>query len=169
MKSDYCAYPPQLAEDVEITEQRDGARTVFIVGSAAVGRYLLLRATEQRVLSLLDGARTGADVCREFSQQTGASLSLPTLAKFLAKLDDYGILAGERSQGVSAPDSPMSQLHYLRFKLFNPEQLFTRLLPRLRWIWTIGFFLLSASLIVVATLLALVNTAEVTAYGETTL
>jgi putative peptide zinc metalloprotease protein len=169
MKSDYCAYPPQLAEDVEMTEQRDGARTVFIVGSAAVGRYLLLRATEQRVLGLLDGACTARSVCEEFSQQTGASLSLPTLAKFLAKLDDYGILAGERAQGVTAPDSPLSQLHYLRFKLFNPERLFTRLLPKLRWIWTTGFFICSASLVVVATLLALVNAAEVTAYGEATL
>src|SRR4030095_13543593 len=103
MKSDYCAYPPQLAEDVEITEQRDGARTVFILGSASVGRYLLLRATEQRVLSLVDGARTGADICSAFSQQTGASLSLPTLSKFLSKLNDYGVLAGGRSDAVSAP------------------------------------------------------------------
>jgi putative peptide zinc metalloprotease protein len=166
MKSDYCAYPPQLADDVEITEQRDGARTAFIVGAASADRYLLLRATEQRVLSLLDGTRTGAGVCHEFSQQTGASLSLPTLTRFLAKLDDYGILAGERTRGVTAADSPLSQLHYLRFKLFNPDQLFTRLLPKLRWIWTTGFFVGSASLMAVATLLALMNAAAVVAYGE---
>jgi len=109
MKSDYCAYPPQLADDVEITEQRDGARTVFILGAASVGRYLLLRETEQRVMSLLDGGRTGTDVCREFSQQTGASLSLPTLVKFLTKLDNYGILAGERAQGVSGGSGGVSK------------------------------------------------------------
>ncbi len=45
-KGDYCAYPPQIASDVEVTEQRDGERLVYIVGSAAVGRYVLLHPTE---------------------------------------------------------------------------------------------------------------------------
>ena len=56
MKTDYCTYPPQIAADVEITEQRDGERPVHIVGSASVGRYILLREAEFKVLSLLDGA-----------------------------------------------------------------------------------------------------------------
>ncbi len=43
MKTDYCAYPPQIADDVEIGEQRDGDRPAFIIGSSSVGRYLLLR------------------------------------------------------------------------------------------------------------------------------
>jgi len=41
MKTDYCAYPPQIAPDVEIGEQRDGDRPAFIIGSsstAIVGR-----------------------------------------------------------------------------------------------------------------------------------
>ena len=55
MKTDFCTYPPQLAADVEITEQPDGARLAYIAGSASVGRYLLLRATEHQVVSA--GAR----------------------------------------------------------------------------------------------------------------
>ena len=35
MKAEYLAYPPQIAEDVEIIERREGARMKFIVGSAA--------------------------------------------------------------------------------------------------------------------------------------
>jgi hypothetical protein len=46
MKTDYRSYPPKLAADLEITEQRDAERSVFIVGSAALGRYLLLRGAE---------------------------------------------------------------------------------------------------------------------------
>ena len=128
MKSDYCAYPPQLAADVEIAEQRDGERPVFIVGAASVGRYLLLRATEQQVVSLLDGARTASTVCAEFKQRTGVTLAVTTLVKFLTKLDGYGILAGERG---AVPAAPQSQQHYLRFNLFNPDRLFVWLLPGL--------------------------------------
>ena len=99
----------------------------------------------------------------------GAPLKLATLVKFLSKLDDYGILAGERSKGAAAPVTPMSQLHYIRFKLFNPDSLFIRLAPKLRWIWTTGFFALTMGLMVLAALLALINSADLTSYGEYTL
>ena len=159
MKTDSCSYPPELAADVEITEQRDGERTVFIAGAASVGRYLLLRATEHRVVRLLDGVRTVAGVCEAFDSQTGASLAAPTLIKFLGKLDQYGILAGERAT-AAAPDLPQSQMHYIRLSLFNPDAFFARLVSRLRWIWTMGFFAFSACLIVLTFLLALMNWAS---------
>ena len=55
MNAEYLAYPPQTADDVEVIEQRDGNRLVFIVGSALAGRFLLLGQTECRVLQLLTG------------------------------------------------------------------------------------------------------------------
>ena len=97
MKADYCSYPPQLAADVEIAEQRDGERAAFVVGSLAVGRFLLLGETEEQVRRLLDGVRTPADVCAEFERRHGRALALPTLTRFLAKLDEAGILSGERA------------------------------------------------------------------------
>ena len=99
MKSDYCAYPPQLADDVEITEQRDGDRQSFIAGSAAVGRYILLREAERRVLSLLEDSLAPAALSKEFTRRHGGKLPLATLAKFLTRLDEMGILAGERAEG----------------------------------------------------------------------
>src|SRR5262245_35732994 len=139
MKSDYCAYPPQLADDVEITEQRDGHRRSFIAGSVAVGRYILLREAERRVLSLLEDSLTPAAFCAEFQRRHGAKLPLATLAKFLTKLDDVGILAGERAEGHQPPEQQLGT--YTRFKLFNPDPLFARLVARLGWIWTTQFFL----------------------------
>jgi len=41
---------------------KEAESTVFIVGSAALGRYLLLRGAEHRVMSLIDGARAAGDV-----------------------------------------------------------------------------------------------------------
>ena len=135
MKTDYCVYPPQLAADVEITEQIDGERTVFIAGAGSVGRYILLRETEYKVFGLLDGSLAPGVVCDEFKRRHGGTLPLATLVKFLTKLDEYGILTGHRISGY-APDGPQSQQAYLRFKLFDPDPLFSRLTHRLRWIWT---------------------------------
>jgi hypothetical protein len=60
MKTDYRAYPPRIAVDVEIGAQRDGDRPAFVVGSSSVGRYLLLRTAEHRVLQLLGEGLTPA-------------------------------------------------------------------------------------------------------------
>jgi len=169
MKTDYCAYPPKTAADAEVVEQLDGERRVFIAGSASAGRFILLRETEFKVLSLIDESRAPQAICEEFKARHGGNLALPTLVKFLSKLDDYGILAGERSQGAAAAETLASQAHYLRFSLFNPDPLFARLVTKLRWIWTTGFFAFTAGLMVVALLLALMNWAEVTSYGELTL
>ncbi len=165
MKPDYCAYPPQPAADLELAEQQDGARVVWMAGAASVGRYLLLGATEHKVLTLIDGTRTPQQICEAFLTQHGGKLGLATLTKFLTKLESYGLLAGERTAGASAFESYASQQHYIRFNLFNPERLFSMMLPRLRWIWTTGFFVFSLAMMVVALLLALMNSAEVTAYG----
>ena len=67
MKTDYCAWPPQIAADVEIAEQRDGDRPAYVVGSASSGRYLLLRTAEYRALRLLGANLTPAEVCAQTS------------------------------------------------------------------------------------------------------
>lgn len=165
MKSDYTAYPPRLAADVEIAKQRDGQRQVFITGSASVGRHLLLRETEHQILRLLGGSITPAEVCAEFKQRYGRTLPLQALAKFLSKLDETGILAGVRAQGYEPPVLQMSNQFYTRFKLFDPDPLFARMLPWLRWVWTPGFFFCTLLAMLVATLLALLNWDEVASYG----
>ncbi len=169
MKTDYCAYPPKAAADVEVVEQLDGERRVFIAGSASVGRFILLRETEFKVLNLIDESRAPQAVCAEFKARHGGNLALPTLVKFLTKLDQVGILAGERAQEVTPPELQLSQAIYVRFKLFNPERLFARLVPPLRWIWTTGFFVATVLMMVATLLLSLVNWAEVVSYGGHTL
>ncbi|HKQ77706.1 MAG TPA: hypothetical protein VJ810_28680, partial [Blastocatellia bacterium] len=165
MKSDYCAYPPQLADDVEITEQRDGDRQSFIAGSAAVGRYILLREAERRVLSLLKKSFAPAGLCEEFARRYGGKLPPATLIKFLTKLDEVGILAGERAEGAQGPERRPGAQFYTRFKLFNPDPLFTRLVMRLRWIWTMPFFIGSLLTMLATAAMALMNSDEVVSYA----
>jgi putative peptide zinc metalloprotease protein len=157
MMTEYCAWPPQLAADLESAAQPDGERPAHIVGAASVGRYILLRATEMKVLQLLGEAHTTQEVCTNFQAQHGGKLALATLVKFLTKLDEAGILAGERTQATDQAGTPQ---HYLRFNLFNPDQFFARMIPGLRWIWTTGFVAVTVGLMLVAAWRVALNWAE---------
>jgi putative peptide zinc metalloprotease protein len=153
-----CVYPPRPAEDVEIVPCNDGARATFIVGSAAAGRYLILGETENRILQLLDGSRTPSAVWGDLAE----------LTPFLSKLDEVGILAGERAGRPQQALLPGSQV-YLCWKLFNPDRLFQCAIPKLRWIWTPWFFSVSLLLMTAVALLTLVNWPEVSRYATQTL
>lgn len=165
MKTDYCAFPPQIAADVEIVEQRDGDRLAFIASSASVGRYLLLRNAEYCALRLLDEKLTPVEVCAEYLRRHGRALRVATLTRFLAHLDEVGILEGERRDGRRQQEQPFGAQYYIYFRIFNPDRLFTRLVGVLGWVWTTPFFFVSLLLILIAALQALLNRAEVAHYG----
>jgi putative peptide zinc metalloprotease protein len=165
MKTDYCAYPPRIAADVEIAEQRDGDRTAFVISSPSVGRYLLLRTAEYRALRLLDANLAPAAVCDEYMRRHGGTLRIPTLTRFLTRLDEAGILAGRRAEGLRPQGQRAPAQFYTRFRLFNPDPLFTRMVGALGWVWTMPFFVVSLLLTLMAALLALMNGAEISHYG----
>jgi putative peptide zinc metalloprotease protein len=161
-----CLYPPTLAGDVEVAARVEGGLTLFVVGSAGVGRYLKVGPREWRVLKLLDGSRTPAGVCRGLASHDGVAAELPNLAGLLAKLDDAGILA--RDQDARTASKQFSSI-YLRHKLCNPDALLGRLLPALKWIWTASFLAVSLALILAAIIIACIHWPAVARYGERTL
>jgi putative peptide zinc metalloprotease protein len=165
MNTDYCAFPPQIAADVEIVERRDGDRLAFIASSASVGRYLLIRNAEYCALRLLDEKLMPVEVCAEYLRRHGRTLRVATLTRFLAHLDEVGILEGERRDGRRQQEQPFGAQYYIHFKIFNPDRLFTRLLGVLGWVWTTPFFSISLLLILIAGFLALLNRVEVAYYG----
>ena len=118
----YCLYPPRIAPDVDITEQIEAGVTRYVVRNAATSRYFLIKQPEYGILSQFDGTLTLADVAGGGHQANGPRVSRSTLVKFLSKLDSLGLLErGGADDAASAPK--LERGLYLRFRLFNPNQL----------------------------------------------
>jgi hypothetical protein len=116
------------------------------------------------VLRLLDDATTPAAVCETFARRHEATLSMTVLTRFLTGLDDAGILAGERMPGSGAAGLQGGSTFYKRFKLFNPDRLFTRLVRPLGWVWSTEFFVCTALLMLATLLRALASWDELATY-----
>ena len=142
-----------------MTPQQEAERQVYIVGRPSVGRYIKLGQTEYQVLQLI-GGRTLPEISATYAQQFGGNLTVATITKFLTKLNQVNLLAGE---GLSAESSTqqLSRHAYLRFRLFDPDPLFSLLVPKLRWIWTPTFVIASALLMLMTLQLTLGDWAEV--------
>ncbi len=137
MSQSYCQYPPEIDSEVEISTQLEAGKTVYILGNPNVGRYIKLGQTEYNVLSLILD-RNLQQIASEFGRLYGDGLTVATIIQFLTKLTQYNLLAG---QGLSATASSqqLSRHAYFRFSLFNPDALFGRIVPIIRWIWTPWF------------------------------
>ena len=137
MSHSYCQYPPEIAGEVEISTQVETGKTIYILGNPNVGRYIKLGQTEYNVLSLIID-RSLQQVASEFGRLYGGGLTVTTITQFLTKLAQYNLLAGH---GLSATASTrqLSRNAYLRFSLFNPDALFGRIVPMIRWVWTPWF------------------------------
>ncbi|MEK6322093.1 MAG: efflux RND transporter periplasmic adaptor subunit [Acidobacteriota bacterium] len=131
----YCLYPPQLAEEVDITEQIEAGVARYVVRNAATSRYFLVKQPEYRVLSQFDGTLTLSDVASGGRQANGPRVSLSTLVRFLSKLDSLGLLARGGADETTVTTKRERGL-YLRFRLFNPNELLGWLDRSFGWVLT---------------------------------
>src|SRR4030095_6618763 len=146
----FCHYPPRLALEVDITERVEAEATRYIVRNAATARYFILKPTEFSILSQFDGTLAVSDIAKSGSPGTGLRLPMPTLVRFLGKLDSLGLLARGGTDDITAAHQPARGL-YIRFPLFNPDK-FLAFLDK-----TLGWALTKSSIVTSFVLMALVG------------
>ncbi len=162
------AAPPKLRSDLTVSRQQtaDGPRTV--IKDARSGRFFRFGELEQFIAEQLDG-ETPLDVVR---QRTEARFEAPlppeSLAAFVRSLEKSRLLETE-GEGEGQDHDAKSQrrvrgsLLYVRFRLFDPDRLFDRLVHRVRFCFTPAFVVLSAALIVLAAGLTIFGWSDVRA------
>lgn len=151
-----------------------GDRGQYVVKDPRTGQYFHLGEQEHFLLSALTGGQTADDLQRAFAKQFGDPLSAEELAEFLETARALGFLDHQETTALSppapagtlgpAPFLPMpaacQRLLYWRKKFFDPDWLFSRLEPHVRFFWTRGFLVFSAGCIVLAAGLIWANRAQ---------
>jgi putative peptide zinc metalloprotease protein len=140
-----------------------GDRGETVVKDPHAGVYYHLGEQEAFLLTCLDGRQTAEEICAAFRERFGEPLSAEELAEFLETVRAQGFLQQDVSSPAPAalppnpgpaPFLPMpaacQRLLYWRKKFFDPDRLFGRLEPHVRFFWTRGFLALSAGCIVLA-------------------
>src|SRR5438876_816536 len=107
-----------------------------------------------------DGATPLDLVCRKVGERFGQPISTETLKLFVDRLQQLGFLESGTAAGQQSRAEPgriSGDLFYLRLKAFDPDRLFTRLLPHVRFCFTPAFLACATALILFAFGLTLIN------------
>src|SRR5262249_7501662 len=151
---------PHRRPDLLIRPLDGGGR--YVVKDPGTGAYFQLGEQEYFLLSQLDADRTPGEVCRAFEERFGDPLSEEELEGFLDLVTAQGFVplaeemppADAEPRVGSPPPRPAApaaaaararpaSIVLWRGSLFDPDRLFNRLAPRLWFLWTRGFLILS--------------------------
>jgi putative peptide zinc metalloprotease protein len=164
---------PKLRQDLVLVEQCYRGEQSFIVKDPETRKYYRFRPVEIQVMQALDGNRTAAEAAAELVNE-GIRVSAGGVEGFAAKLAKMGLCErtlGERSvlqmERLRAerrrrlrPSFLQGDLLRLRWSVGDPDALFTRWLPRLRFFFSRTFLTLSLALFGVYILVLALKWAE---------
>ena len=157
---------PKLRDDLVISQQESKEGIGFVVKDPGTDRFFRLKEVEHFIATQLNGSTDRDSTRRNVEEKFGISLSGEALDKFIQGLERLGLLEkngpSSRSQAQKAK-TIRGNLLYLRFKAFDPDQLFNRLVKAkfVSFCFTPYFLLLSALSIVVAGGVTVANWQEI--------
>ena len=146
------AQAPCLRADLAIVEQVFRGETSFVVKDPGTQKYFRFRPVEVDVMRCFDGHRTPDQIAATLTEQ-GLRLTAKAVDGFARKLASIGLLErtlAERTtlemERVRAerrrrrrPALFRGELMRMRWSLGDPDPLFNRVLPSIRWMFTPAF------------------------------
>jgi putative peptide zinc metalloprotease protein len=152
---------PQIRSDLVFSPQKGDKETTVVVKDPVTGRFFRLREVEYFICQQLDGA-TSLEVIRNRTEEKfSAPLAASTLEQFIETLRRGGLLQNGNAEPthhrIDEQRRIRGSLLYLRFKAFDPDHLLDRLLPKLPFLFTPSFLIVSGALVLFALSLTVLN------------
>lgn len=165
---------PKCRDDLVIRQTGEGE---YVVKLPQRGRFFSIGAVEHFLLRQMDGTQSGSEIRKNFEQEFSAPLSREEFKEFLKLAGSMGLLVDPTGDHPARPaDSEDEEedfgsgrggsVLFYRLPLYDPDRLFNRIEPNIRWIWTRGFAAFSALAMLAAGMISWMNRAEM---GQTLL
>jgi putative peptide zinc metalloprotease protein len=150
---------PRLRAELAIVEQVFRGETNYVVKDPATQKYFRFRPVEMRVMRCFDGARTPDEIAAALADQ-GLRLTARAVEGFARKLASIGLLERTLAERTTLEIERMraerrkrrrpalfrGELLRMRWSLGDPDQMFNRVLPTVRWMFTRAFIGVSVAL-----------------------
>jgi putative peptide zinc metalloprotease protein len=154
---------PKLRDDLRVSQQATPQGPVFILKDPVTDRFFRFREAEHFIAQQLDGATPPEAIARRVEEKFKTPLQPDAVQAFLDHLKRLGLLesAEKHQQPVSRQRRVLGDMFYLRFKAFDPDRLFNRLVKTVRFCFTPSFLIGSAAFILFAFGLVIANSQEI--------
>jgi multidrug efflux pump subunit AcrA (membrane-fusion protein) len=150
---------PRLRADLAIVEQVFRGETSFVVKDPATRKYFRFRPVEMGVMRHFDGSRTADEIATALAAD-GVRLTARAVEGFARKLASIGLLERTLAERTTLeleriradrrrrrrPALFRGELLRMRWSFGDPDAVFNRVLPAIRWMFTPAFVVASVAL-----------------------
>lgn len=136
-----------------VQRQQTASGISYVVKDSLSEKFFRLKEIEYFIITQCDGTTTCDTIRSRAEKKFGGALSEDALRYFLERLEKNELLeTGETNKKSKGKNDRRirGNLLYLRYKVFDPDRFFNRLMPGLRYFFTQSFIVISASVIVLA-------------------
>jgi multidrug resistance efflux pump len=149
---------PRLRADLVVSQQLTAGGVVFVLKDPIRNQFYRLLEEAHFIARQLDG-ETQLDVVRRRTEEKFRTpLPAEQLSAFVGSLDTAGLLAtGKSGDGRSRLRRVQGNILNLRFRFFDPDRLFNRLVDKVQFLFTPHFLVFSATIILAAACVAFAN------------
>src|SRR5437762_11089011 len=137
----------KLRSDLVVSRQDGSDGTIFVIKDPVAERYFRFKETEHFIAQQFDGATSPDTVRRRFEGKFGVNLAPENMEQFVNRLRGVGLLTNGEA-GTPVQSSPRRRvagdIFYLRSRIFDPDRLFDWLIPKIQFLFTPYFLVLSA-------------------------
>src|SRR5438445_3909655 len=156
----------RMRRDLAIAPQKYEGRTYYVVKDPVSLCYYRFKEKEHVLIQLMDGDHSLDDAQKEYEKRFRPErLTLEDLESFAQQLLTAGLAQNESPQaGKQLFDrrkkrkrsewmQALTNILYIKLPIFDPDRLLSRMLPKLRWIFTTWFMAVSIATMAAAILL----------------
>ncbi|MCS7016529.1 MAG: HlyD family efflux transporter periplasmic adaptor subunit [Gemmatales bacterium] len=156
----------KLRPDLVVTEQRYEGRTYYVVKDPVSLRYYRFREPEYFLMQLMDGHHTLEDARQRFeARYRPQRLTLEELEQFASQLMETGLALNDMPGSGKAMFQRfrkrrrqtllriLTNILYIQIPVIDPDRLLDRMIPYVRFIFTLPFFMFSVAFVMAAILL----------------
>ncbi|UCD16596.1 MAG: efflux RND transporter periplasmic adaptor subunit [Candidatus Zixiibacteriota bacterium] len=163
---------PKIRDDLVIREVRKADGLHYVIKDPITGAFFEVREPEYFIIRNFDGAKSFAQIVREFKDRFQLETDEKAIAGFVEKLQHLCFLDNDlarrelirrqREATIDRKKTLLGRLVWFKLKAFDPGRLFDRLIKHVRFFFTGTFVWLALLLIVLASLVTLMNIREIT-------
>jgi putative peptide zinc metalloprotease protein len=149
----------KLRSDLIVSKQDNDEGVLFVIKDPVTDRFFRFKEIENFIASQYDGKTTPEEISQRVESKFDIALSQDNLAQFTSRLQRIGLLTDQAASPETRKEKwkLSGDIFYIRGKLFNPDRFFDWLLPRIWFLFTPAFLIISASLVLIAVGITVVN------------
>lgn len=145
--------PPKVRTDLQVERQLHEGGYFYVIKDPLTLRYFRVQELEYFIFSLLDGVRTFEEIREEVERKfCGLQVPVDTIKEFVTTLRNLNFLETFGPQGdkvlflrsqlkrKSRLKQRLTNFFFFQLPLCDPDEFFTRIAPRLRFLWQKPFW-----------------------------